>query len=565
MEIDLFSSVFDTWLTLREGTDVAGRLVVSDDDGGQGTNSRIATELSAGTYTIEATSYATGVTGAFTLAVTGAGGGGGGCALDDLGALSGTATRVGNLGVDCESPNYSGKLARYYSFTLGQAGPVEIDLVSSVFDTFLALREGTDVAGRLVVADDDGGQGTNSRIGTELSAGTYTVEATSYATGVTGAFTLTVTGAGGGGGGGGCAPDDLGALSGTATRVGNLGVDCESRNDSGKLARYYSFTLWQAGPVEIDLVSSAFDTWLALREGAGVAGRLVVSDDDGGQGTNSRIGTELSAGTYTVEATSYAPGVTGAFTLTVTGAGGGGGGGCAPDDLGALSGTATRVGNLGVDCESRNDSGKLARYYSFTLWQAGSVQIDLVSSAFDTWLTLREGAGVAGRLVVSDDDGGQGTNSRIGTELSAGTYTVEATSYAPGVTGAFTLTVTRPTGATTEVSAAVESAASFTDHPIVRGVTPIKAVHFTELRTRIDALRDGSGLARFQWTDPVLVRGVTPIRAVHLGELRAALGEAYVAAGRAAPGWTDAAPTPGVTPIKAVYLMELRAAVVAFE
>ena len=565
VEIDLFSSVFDTWLTLREGTDVAGRLVVSDDDGGQGTNSRIATELSAGTYTIEATSYATGVTGAFTLAVTGAGGGGGGCALDDLGALSGTATRVGNLGVDCESPNYSGKLARYYSFTLGQAGPVEIDLVSSVFDTFLALREGTDVAGRLVVADDDGGQGTNSRIGTELSAGTYTVEATSYATGVTGAFTLTVTGAGGGGGGGGCAPDDLGALSGTATRVGNLGVDCESRNDSGKLARYYSFTLWQAGPVEIDLVSSAFDTWLALREGAGVAGRLVVSDDDGGQGTNSRIGTELSAGTYTVEATSYAPGVTGAFTLTVTGAGGGGGGGCAPDDLGALSGTATRVGNLGVDCESRNDSGKLARYYSFTLWQAGSVQIDLVSSAFDTWLTLREGAGVAGRLVVSDDDGGQGTNSRIGTELSAGTYTVEATSYAPGVTGAFTLTVTRPTGATTEVSAAVESAASFTDHPIVRGVTPIKAVHFTELRTRIDALRDGSGLARFQWTDPVLVRGVTPIRAVHLGELRAALGEAYVAAGRAAPGWTDAAPTPGVTPIKAVYLMELRAAVVAFE
>ena len=115
------------------------------------------------------------------------------------------------------------------------------------------------------------------------------------------------------------------------------------------------------------------------------------------------------------------------------------------------------------------------------------------------------------------------------------------------------------------VSAAVESAASFTDHPIVRGVTPIKAVHFTELRTRIDALRDGSGLARFQWTDPVLVRGVTPVRAVHLRELRAALGEAYVAAGRAAPGWTDAAPTPGVTPIKAVYLMELRAAVVAFE
>ena len=450
VEVDLFSTAFDTFLALREGTDAAGPLVVSDDDGGEGTNSRIATELSAGTYTIEATSFGTGVTGAFTLAVTAAGGGGGGCALDDLGALNGTATRVGNLGADCESPSYAGRLARYYSFTLGQAGPVEIDLVSSVFDAFLTLREGTDVAGRLVATDDDGGQGTNSRISTELSAGTYTIEATSYATGVAGAFTLTVTAAGGGGGG--CALDDLGALSGTATRVGNLGDDCESPSYSGRLARYYSFTLGQAGPVEIDLVSSAFDTFLALREGTDVAGGLVATDDDGGQGTNSRIDTTLSAGTYTIEATSYATGVTGAFTLTVTGVGGGGGGGCALDDLGALNGTATRAGTLGGDCESPSYPGRLARYYSFTLGQSGPVEIDLVSSAFDTWLSLREGAGVAGPLVVSDDDGGQGTNSRIATALSAGTYTIEATSriatYATGVTGTFTLTVTvtQPTG-----------------------------------------------------------------------------------------------------------------------
>ena len=445
VEIDLFSTAFDTFLALREGTDAAGGLVVSDDDGGEGTNSRIARELAAGTYTIEATSYATGVTGAFTLTVTGAGDGGGGCALDDLGALSGTATRVGNLGDDCESPNYAGRLARYYSFTLGQAGPVEIDLVSSVFDAFLTLREGTDAAGPLVVSDDDGGLGTNSRIETELSAGTYTIEATSYGTGVTGAFTLTVTGAGGGGGG--CALDDLGVLNGTVTRVGNLGDDCESPNYAGRPARYYSFTLGQAGPVEIDLVSSAFDTFLALREGTDVAGGLVASDDDGGQGTNSRIETELSAGTYTIEATSYGTGVTGAFTLTVTGAGDGGGGGCAPDDLGALNGTATRAGNLGGDCESPNYAGRLARYYSFTLGQAGPVEIDLVSSVFDTFLALRAGTDVAGGLVASDDDGGQGTNSRIETELSAGTYTIEATSYGTGVTGAFTLTATAAGGA----------------------------------------------------------------------------------------------------------------------
>ena len=564
VEIDLVSSEFDAWLALREGADVEGRALVQDDDGGQGTNSRIDTALSAGTYTVEATSFAAGDTGAFTLTVTGASGGGG-CALDDLGALSGTVMRVGNLGDDCESPNYSGRLARYYSFTLGQAGPVEIDLFSTAFDAFLTLREGTDVEGRLVATDDDGGQGTNSRIATELSAGTYTIEATSYATGVTGAFTLTATAAGGGGDG--CALEDLGALSGTATRVGNLGNDCESPNYSGKLARYYSFTLGQAGPVEIGLVSSVFDAFLTLREGTDVAGPLVVSDDDGGLGTNSRISAALSAGTYTIEATSYGTGVTGAFTLTTTAAGGGGGGGCALEDLGALSGTVTRVGDLTDDCESPSYSGRLARYFSFTLGQAGPVEIDLVSSAFDAFLVLREGTDVEGPLVVTDDDGGQGTNSRISTGLSAGTYTIEATSYATGVTGAFTLTVAaggansqpRPAGS------AVGSVASFTDHPIVRGVTPVKAVHFTELRTRIDALRIGAGLARFQWTDPVLARGVTPIRAVYLQELRAALGEAYAAAGRTAPGWTDADPRPGATPIRAVYVMELRAAVLALE
>ena len=233
-------------------------------------------------------------------------GGPGGCALNDLGTLSGTVTVTGALDGDCVSPNWSGELARFYSFTLATAGSVEIDLVSSEFDAWLTLREGADVSGRALLHDDDGGQGTNARIETGLSAGTYTIEATSFAPGETGAFTLTVTAAGAGGGG--CGLDDLGALSGGVTRVGNLGGDCESPNYPGKLARYYSFTLGQAGPVEIELFSTAFDTLLALREGTDAEGRLVVSDDDGGDGTNSRISRELSAGTYTIEATSYAAG-----------------------------------------------------------------------------------------------------------------------------------------------------------------------------------------------------------------------------------------------------------------
>ena len=105
----------------------------------------------------------------------------------------------------------------------------------------------------------------------------------------------------------------------------------------------------------------------------------------------------------------------------------------------------------------------------------------------------------------------------------------------------------------------------FTDDPVRPGVTPVRAVHFTELRTRIDGLRQASGLAPFGWTDPVLRAGATPVRLVHLLELRRALVAAYTASGRTPPRWTDAAPAAGTTLVQAVHLNELRAAVVALE
>ena len=142
------------------------------------------------------------------------------------------------------------------------------------------------------------------------------------------------------------------------------------------------------------------------------------------------------------------------------------------------------------------------------------------------------------------------------TAVGVGRARIEVTATDPGglsATQAFTVTVV------------VTVTGGFTDDPIVAGVTPVRAVHFTELRARIDALREAAGLGRFRWTDPVLRAGVTPVRLVHLLELREALGAAYTAAGRAAPRWTDAAPTAGTTPIRAAHLTELRAAVVALE
>ena len=135
-------------------------------------------------------------------------------------------------------------------------------------------------------------------------------------------------------------------------------------------------------------------------------------------------------------------------------------------------------------------------------------------------------------------------------------------------TAAIGVTATDPGGlsAAQRFRVTVAAAASpFTDDPIRPGVTPIRAVHFGELRIRIGALRAVAGLPPFRWTDPVLRAGVTQVKLVHVLELREALAAVYAAAGRPASRGTDAAPVGGTTPIRAAHLNELRAAVAALE
>ena len=140
------------------------------------------------------------------------------------------------------------------------------------------------------------------------------------------------------------------------------------------------------------------------------------------------------------------------------------------------------------------------------------------------------------------------------------------TAVAPG-RAVITVTATDTGGSNTSAmqTFGVRVPTPFTDHPVVAGVTPVKAIHFTELRTRIDILRSEAGLPPYRWTDPALTAGVSRVRLVHLLEMREALAAAYVAAGHQAPVWTDRGPAGGMTPIRAAHLMELRAAVAALE
>ncbi len=100
---------------------------------------------------------------------------------------------------------------------------------------------------------------------------------------------------------------------------------------------------------------------------------------------------------------------------------------------------------------------------------------------------------------------------------------------------------------------------AFVDDPLTGGSSPIKAVHITELRSRMNALRLRFGLAASAWTDTSL-DGIG-VKAIHLAELRTAIVQAYQAAGKTPPTFTDADVQAGQTVIRAVHITELRAAV----
>lgn len=775
------------------------------------------------------------------------------CTLEDLGTVAGKVKHTGSLDSDCVSPNRSGQYARYYGFTLERAAPVQIDLTSSALDMWLALREGASISAPLLETDDDGGPGTDARIGRELAAGTYVIEASSYEAGVTGPFALSIAVA--------YADADRAVLEAFHDAVGGAGwTNRTNWKTPAPLVNWHGVTTDADGRVtalslpgngltgtippalgELDLLreldlGSRWDSTSRLSIRNGLTGpipaelgslvnleRLDLAGNDltgpvppwlenlsglrvldlGGTGLTGPIPKSLDSLTLERLDVSHAWGLSGPLPSGLSGssltaldifatrtcapavledwletiefsgrrcetgpdveldvavlytpvardAAGGAAAIEAVIDLMiaeanqayATSGVDIRLalaarletpyeesgdayldldrlakpsdghldevhdlrGRVGADlvhlivgAEGTDVSGiaNLAGAFGLSTHAGGGMvfthelghnlglyhdryqvhhreggvsphpaygyvnprafrdgaptssrwrtlmsldtRCEDEADASCSWLPRFSNAGQhygGDRLGVSFGAGGSGVDgpadaaavlavtapavaawrdrppganrapAAVGTLpdrtlLLDGTLEVDvsqafvdpdgdallyrASSTAPEV-AAVRVSGTRVTLTAVGVGAAVIRVTAtdsygvpaaqsfpvkviepFTDDPIVPGVTPIRAIHFMELRTRIDAVRDAAGLGRLPWTDPVLTAGVTQIRIAHLLELREALAGAYEASGRSAPDWTDAAPEAGTTLVRTVHLLELREAVIELE
>ena len=353
------SSDEDAFLYLRSGTSTDGSALHENDDYNYpaSTDSRIVETLLAGSYTIEATTYTPGLTGNFTLTTTG---------IDFttpgdtqpspdpspdptpttpacVAPLPDGMTVAGNWNTDCTSdlsaPSGSGdRYARFYTFTLRAESDVTIDL-SSDEDTFLYLRSGITTDGNTIAENDDRATSDyDSQITSTLQPNSYTIEATTYAAGTTGSFTLTVT----------AVPvsdtpppvppptpdptpgDPTSPIPAGCTLQNFSGTsvdstwtrDCVSSNrteNGTHYAKFFSFSVSRSATYDLTLESTT-DTYLILLS---ETGDIIDEDDDDDGGVfdirarSSGIRIPLDSGDYTVEATTYAGAATGDFTLTI--------------------------------------------------------------------------------------------------------------------------------------------------------------------------------------------------------------------------------------------------------
>lgn len=206
----------------------------------------------------------------------------------------------------------------------------------------------------------------------------------------------------------------------------------------------------RAGQRYIISASADFDTVLRiLRSGSS---DVLAQDDDGGDGTNSRLTfAPTETGTYIACVTAYASSGSGAYTLTVENA--------PPLPPPATRPTSTESATWQVydgtlTSNDPTDDGAPFDDYQIQIPDGHRAIISLESAAFDTVLKVYAANERGAEPAASDDDGGGGLNSFLTfAPEHGGTFIVRATSYGSGGTGAYRLRVmTSPVPARSEPS-----------------------------------------------------------------------------------------------------------------
>jgi hypothetical protein len=212
---------------------------------------------------------------------------------------------------------------------------------------------------------------------------------------------------------------------------------------------------------------------------------------------------------------------------------------------GTLSGTPTQSGSYPITV-SVTDSGGCTGSTNYTLVIVAA-PVNVIATATSSTSVAVSWTASAGAVSYEITRNG----ASLGTSPTAN---FTDTTAAPATTYFYRVRALTQSTPTIYSAADMATTVVFTDDPIVPGVTMIKAVHLTELRAAVNAVRAAAGLGAATFTDPTPAGML--IKAVHIQELRTALDPARSTLGLTAISYTNSLAV-GST-VKAVDVTEIR-------
>jgi tyrosinase len=214
-----------------------------------------------------------------------------------------------------------------------------------------------------------------------------------------------------------------------ATQITDLTVGAPPRQDSiGQAGEvdWYGFVVPTAATYTIE-TQGVTDMFMSLY-GPNSQSTLVTEDDDSGGTGNSRIVSNLSAGTYFVRVRHFQVTGTGVYGISVNGA---------TQPLPNLPEIAVNGPQIQGNIAAANESD----VYSFNATQIATYTI-VTSGSTDTFVSLN-GPNNQNAFISQDDDNGPEQNSQIVRVLTPGMYFVRVRHYSPTGTGAYGVAVQR--------------------------------------------------------------------------------------------------------------------------
>lgn len=225
--------------------------------------------------------------------------------------------------------------------------------------------------------------------------------------------------------------------------------------DTGEYFQCFNLNVQPNQNIVATLRSSQFDTTLAAgtgRCGGSDVNLNMINDDFEETSTDSQLSFATSQQEYILAVTSYGPGETGSFTLTVEGPGGTNSNKDTPSDdapfqVGTIGVGQQYSGNLTSNSLSLDD-GQHVQCIDLNLQANQEVTVTLRSQQFDTQLFMGTGRclGEFDLTMVNDDFEDGSRDSQLRVTPTQNQYTAVISSYGAGETGSYTLYVESGSG-----------------------------------------------------------------------------------------------------------------------